>query len=197
MYLCQPQSPDSFLPFFPAWCPYIFYVCVSVSTLQIGSSVPFTEERLLTFSVCPSRTVTLLCLVRSWGRLETVFPQTWAPLPSEVGLSTPLPRGLGHPPCPPEGVQKVLLFILRKSAHAGLQFLCILQFEADNGESCFPSMSSFSLILVMVSKSEIRVGGTPSLPPTPLAGGLILPQPVQDKGGRNTQVPGDTGCLGR
>lgn len=166
--------------------------------MQIGSSVPFTEERLLTLSACLSRTVTLLCLVRSWGRLETVFLQTWTPLPSEVGLSPPLPRGLGPPPRPPEGFQKVLLFILRKSAHARLQFLCILQFEADNGESCFPSqMSSFSLILVMVSKSQIGVGGTPSLPSTPLARGLILPHPVQDKGGRNTQVPGDTGCLGR
>ena len=92
VYFCQAQSPDSSLPFFPAWCPYFFffYVCVSVSTLHIGSSVPCSEERLLTLSACPSRTVTLLCLVRSLGRLETLFPQTWAPLPSEVGP--------GHPP---------------------------------------------------------------------------------------------------
>ena len=42
MYICRSQSPNSSHAPFPTWYPYlVLYICVSVSVLQIRSSIPF------------------------------------------------------------------------------------------------------------------------------------------------------------
>ena len=47
VYICQWKSPSSSHHHhpppatFPCWCSYVLYICVSISALQTGSSVPF------------------------------------------------------------------------------------------------------------------------------------------------------------
>ena len=48
VYICQSQSSNPFHLPFPSWYPYVCpLVCVSISALQISSSIPFSSEKAM------------------------------------------------------------------------------------------------------------------------------------------------------
>ena len=74
VYICQSQSPNSSHPPPPSWCPYLCSLCLCLSALQTGSSVPFfldSTSKWLSY-VSFSVWLSLLCMTvsRSFTSLQ-------------------------------------------------------------------------------------------------------------------------------
>ena len=96
VYICQSQSPSSFHPHFPPLVSIrlFSYVCVSISALQTGSSVPFFQ--------IPHGTLTFVSvLLMSWNTSWILQRRgNLSPCPQSWNTSWILQRRGNLSPCP-------------------------------------------------------------------------------------------------